>query len=291
MQRMLALQVDSPLLVALFDAADQLQYANGAFRQAYGLASETLLTWSDLMLQNFERKVGTNIKTNDIQGWLASARSRRAKLPFRAFEADLCDGRWIWMTETVGADGWMLCVASDITQLRQGSRDLRQARDVAERAAQTDVLTGISNRAHIMQLLEQHTQQPSHQPRACGVALIDLDHFKRINDRFGHQGGDTVLRSFSATVQEVLRHGDGFGRMGGEEFLIVFPGIDAERLNLIMPRLLSAVRDSRPLPDCPDFSYTCSAGIGMLEPGESPAQVFRRVDEALYVAKAAGRDQ
>ena len=159
--QLLASQQDTPLLVALFDAGDQLRFANAAFRQSYGLGPDEEPTWAEMLLRNYAEGVGALIETTDTASWLVSARSRRGKLPFRAFEADLCDGRWVWMTETLRTDGWMLCVASDITELRTSERVLRQARDVAVRAAQTDVLTGISNRAHILQLLEQSIEQQS----------------------------------------------------------------------------------------------------------------------------------
>lgn len=288
--QLLASQQDTPLLVSLFDAHDQLQFANAAFRQSYGLGPDEQPTWAEMLLRNHAEGVGALIETTDIASWLVSARSRRGKLPFRAFEADLCDGRWVWMTETLRADGWMLCVASDITELRSSERVLRQARDVAVRAAQTDVLTGISNRAHILQLLEQSIAQMDLDGTPCGVALVDLDHFKRVNDTYGHSAGDAVLKHFAHTVHEVLRRDDGLGRVGGEEFLVLFPGMVATGLENIVTRILDAVRSAQPLPDHPQFAYTCSAGMGTLKPNESLRSVYNRLDEALYAAKAAGRD-
>lgn len=88
-----------------------------------------------------------------------SAQSRRGKLPYRAFEMDLYDGRWFWMTETVQQDGWMLCVASDVTELRQGYRTLRQDRDLAVRASQTDELTGTANRRFVFAKLALQVEQ------------------------------------------------------------------------------------------------------------------------------------
>ena len=288
--QMLALQQESPLLVALFDATDQLHFANPAFRQGYGLASDEQISWPDLMRKNHAQGVGAFIQTTDIEDWLASVRSRRGKVPFRAFEADLCDGRWIWMTETVGADGWMLNIGSDITELKASGRVLRQARDVALRAAQTDALTGLSNRAHIMQQLTHRLEQQRLQQQPCGIALLDLDHFKRINDRYGHPGGDAVLKDFARTVLATLRREDALGRVGGEEFMLLFPGITVDEMNRILPRILALVRESRPMPGQTRFSYTCSAGVGMLTAEDDAATVIARVDQALYAAKAAGRD-
>ena len=136
----------SPLLIAVFDEEDRLRYANPAFRQALGLQPDEFMTWQDLMRLNHRQKVGTHIETKDFEAWLASARSRRGKRPYRAFEADRTDGRWNLMTESLSPDGWMLCVAVDITDLRADERSLRADRDGAWRAARTDALTGVSNR-------------------------------------------------------------------------------------------------------------------------------------------------
>lgn len=289
--QLLASQQDSPLLVALFDAGDQLRFANAAFRQSYGLGPDEQPTWAEMMLRSHAKGVGALINTNDISNWLVSARSRRGKLPFRAFEADLCDGRWVWMTETLRTDGWMLCVASDISELRSNERALRQARDVAVRASQTDVLTGISNRAHILQQVEHAIEQLNLYDTPCGVALVDLDHFKVVNDTYGHPAGDTVLKHFAHAVHSVLRRDDGLGRVGGEEFLILFPGIYAAGLERIVSRILDTVRAARPLPEQPAFGYTCSAGIAVLQPLENLRSLYNRLDLALYAAKTEGRDR
>lgn len=287
---LLALQQESPLLIFLFDANDKLRFANAAFRQGFSLADNEQPTWSELMTKCHAERVGALIATTNFPDWLSSARSRRGKLPYRAFESDLCDGRWMWITETMRANGWMMCVGIDITDLRANAREVRQSRDLALRAAQTDVLTGISNRAHIMQQLEQRLDQVRKRDQHCGIALIDLDKFKSINDSFGHAVGDYVLRDFTRIVLKALRHEDGFGRIGGEEFMLIFPRVDAPGLEHIITRILQLVRDSRALPDSPDFSYTCSAGLGVLRPDDTANGVYRRVDEAMYAAKAAGRD-
>jgi len=290
-RELMALQQDSPLLIFLFDANDQLRYANAAFRESFALKPDEQPSWSELMAKSHAQRIGALIETANFPGWLSSARSRRGKLPYRAFEADMSDGRWMWITETMHPNGWMLCIGSDITELRVGTREVRRSRDLALRAAQTDALTGISNRAHIMLQLEQRLDQVRQRDQLCGVALIDLDHFKRINDSFGHAVGDCVLKDFSRIVQNALRHEDGFGRIGGEEFLLIFPRVDVAGLEHIITRILQIVRDSRALPESPDFSYTCSAGLGVLKADDSVGGVYRRIDEAMYAAKAAGRDR
>lgn len=287
---LLAIAHAAPLLVFLFDGHDRLRYANDAFRQTFALAPDADPCWSDLMTHCHTDKVGALITTADLPAWLASARSRRGKLPYRAFEADLCDGRWVWITETMRADGWMLCIGIDITELKAGGRALRQSRDQALRASQTDALTGISNRPHMTTQLEQRLGQVHRRKQLCGIALIDLDEFKCVNDRFGHPAGDLVLQHFARTVQQTLRHEDGFGRVGGEEFLLLLPRIDTLGVETIIGRVMALLRGSAALPEHPEFRYTFSAGLGVLLPEDTPSSVYSRVDKAMYQAKAGGRN-
>lgn len=289
------LYAQTPLLVALFDPADRLLYANPAFRQGYGVAEDGAdgepITWAGMMRHGYAAGVGAAIQTTDIDAWLLSAQSRRGKLPFRAFEADLTDGRWMYVTETVDAQGWILCVAFDITAMRTSERSLRQARDGALRAAQTDALTGISNRAHILMQLDQRLEQLRTVGQPCGVVMLDLDHFKSVNDTYGHHAGDLVLTHFTRLVAGTLRREDGFGRLGGEEFMLLFPNIEAKALTQIVGRVLEMVRASAPLPEVPDFVYTCSAGLAMLQPGLDAKENIRSADRAVYAAKINGRNR
>jgi diguanylate cyclase (GGDEF)-like protein len=263
----------SPLCVALFDASDTVRYANLAY------------------CGSFELGVGAAIQTSDFEAWLASTSSRRGKLPFRTFEADLTDGRWLNITETVDEQGWMLCVAFDITAMRVGERMLRMDRDGALRAAQTDVLTDISNRAHVLQQLDLRLAQLRTQKQPCGLAMLDLDHFKQVNDTFGHAGGDQVLKHFARLVGGTLRRDDGFGRLGGEEFMLLLPNVEPQALEQAVGRVLGLVRQSQPLPQAPTFGYTCSAGLAMLDPTQDAVENMRIADRAMYQAKAQGRDR
>ena len=290
-QQMMRLYEGSPLLVAVFDDRDMLCYANPMFRKMLGLAADEFSTWSDLMRANHARRVGNKVDSKDFETWLASARSRRGKLPYRGFEADLLDGSWVYMTETVNAQGWMLCVAFDITNVREDERSLRTARDGAVRAAQTDALTGISNRRHALDLLDRQLDLLVSQDRPCGIVMMDLDHFKAVNDVYGHHGGDLVLKHFAATLLNQLRIADIAGRMGGEESMLLLPGMDEPQVQLKVDRILRLVRGVSPLAEAPDFRYTSSAGAGLLRANEDAVNNIRRVDRALYQAKAQGRDR
>ncbi|WP_310389791.1 diguanylate cyclase [Roseateles sp.] len=279
----------SPLLVALFDAQDTLLYANQAFRQAYAVKPDGRLTWADMMRDNHAHGRGALIVSDAIDAWLAAASARRGKLPYRAFAADLCDGRWIWMTETVQLQGLVLCIASDISDLRKSSRSLRQARVKTPAAAQTDSLTGLSNRRHGLQMLRAGLAQSEQWPMC--IAALDLDHFKQLNDSLGHAAGDAVLLDFARLLQAGSRREDGCARMGGEKFLLILPAAGLPQSQAIVARLLACVRLSRPLPTQPERGYGCSVGLAEAVWGETAAVLLKRADAALYQAKAAGRDR
>ncbi len=288
-ERVIALQDATPVLIALYDTEDRLRHANRAFRDAFHIAEDQFPTWLEIIRNNYQDKKGLIITTSDFEAWLLSAQSRRGKLPFRGLELDMHDGRWIWMTETVQTDGWMMCVGTDITALRQNQRSLRQDRDIALRAAQTDELTGTANRRFVfaklaaqIDIVDKGVEEP------FGAAVIDIDFFKAINDRFGHQGGDAVLRDFVKIAHATIRRSDCFGRVGGEEFMLIMPRTSLQECVGIVDRLLTKVRESRPLGD-PDFSYSCSAGVSLFKPGEEGNELYQRADRALYIAKQNGR--
>jgi diguanylate cyclase (GGDEF)-like protein len=280
------------VLVGVYDQEDRLRYANRAFRAAWFVGDDEQPLWPDLMRRNHREKRGTVVKAKDFEAWLVSTTARRGKAGFRAFETDLHDGRWLWMTETMQADGWMLCVASDITSIRSDERTLRQDRDDAIKASQTDELTGIPSRRFVMAKLHEFLEAGAAQWGAYGcIAVLDIDNFKYINDRFGHSVGDAVLKDFAGTLQRHVRKTDVLGRVGGEEFILVLPHTGPEEAEVVVGRMLDAVRQSRPLPEQMSFRYTFSAGITCGEAGDKADDLYRRADLALYAAKMRGRDQ
>ena len=274
--------------IGVFDQSDTLVYANAFYRRLLDIPAGELPSWKDILRANHLRQTGNRIATADFEAWLASAASRRGKLPFRAFESDFHGGRWIHVAETTLADGWMLCVLTDITELGADERVLRQQRDLALRAALSDPLTGLSNRRHMHDVLAS-TQAGT--GRGTAIVLLDIDHFKRVNDSLGHDAGDALLRHFASLVQAQVRREDLAARWGGEEFLLLLREIDADAAHDVVERLLASVRDSVPLPQHLSFRYSCSAGLTFLQPGECAKAALKRADKALYAAKRGGRDR
>ncbi len=193
------------------------------------------------------------------------------------------------INETMLESGWSLFIASDVTALRASERGLRPARDIALKSAQTGPLTGVSNRRQVMNQMELVISQ-GETVSAC-ACLLNIDHFKSVNDQFGHQVGDTVLTSFARTIQRSIRVRDSFGRVGGEEFLLILTDLTADMAAPRIASILNAVRIIT-LPGMPpDFRVTCSGGLTQIRPVDTLAEVFGRCDAALYSAKHSGRDQ
>ncbi len=155
-----------------------------------------------------------------------------------------------------------------------------------EHLATHDELTGVRNRRAFMQTLRDELAHAGQGPRGPALLLIDLDHFKRVNDAMGHQHGDAVLARFATQVRGVLRRTDTFGRYGGEEFVVLLPDTSADGA------LTTAQAIHRALAQGHALDNTVSIGVSVWRgPDDSAEQLLARADAAVYRAKAAGRNQ
>jgi diguanylate cyclase len=171
------------------------------------------------------------------------------------------------------------------------SFELKAAYKRIEELAELDELTGSSNRRSIMRMLEEEIDRAARGGSPCSIALIDLDWFKRINDAYGHPTGDEVLRTFSITTFANIRSVDRFGRYGGEEFLLVLPGMDTGQAMRALDRLRVIIAELDWSAFSPGMKVTMSAGVAMLNPNETSDTLLARADSALYAAKAQGRNR
>jgi diguanylate cyclase len=163
-----------------------------------------------------------------------------------------------------------------------------QKREQLEAYASIDALTGIQNRRALEAELSRITAEHARRERSCGLILIDLDHFKLVNDRFGHNAGDQVLLQFSRVIEQHKRAADQLYRLGGEEFVLLAYDVDADQLTLAADRLMDVIRNKL---KSPAGKMTASIGTAMLRKSEHWRAWLERADEALYAAKSAGRDQ
>lgn len=183
-----------------------------------------------------------------------------------------------------------LCERNDelvrLLQLNQAmAQELRIAHGEAIKDANTDELTGIANRRHILHLAEATLADRRQQSKPLSLAICDLDHFKTVNDTYGHHVGDGVLRAFCSHITSGIRQPHILGRIGGEEFLLLMPGTVLDEAEVILERL------HRSLESHEGVTFTFSAGLAQANAGEGLHDVIKRADEALYGAKRAGRDR
>ncbi len=184
-------------------------------------------------------------------------------------------------------------IMQDITTQVAHETAIEQARAHAEAAArdatilaETDQLTGIANRRRASFVLDQALLVSRQTGRPVSIAMFDIDHFKRINDTYGHQAGDEVLKRVASDAAAELRCGDTIGRFGGEEFLIVLPDATAHTGSKVAERVRRAVEAGGDTP-----FVTISIGVAEMAPGETSDALLKRVDRALYVAKNDGRNR
>ena len=208
------------------------------------------------------------------------------------------DGTTLEVRRVQLADGGSVNTFTDVTERRASEAAARESegvyRRLAERVeelAQIDELTGVLNRRYIMRALNEEMARAQRNAEPCSVALLDLDFFKRINDRFGHPAGDDVLRSFAIAVSSHIRNIDRLGRYGGEEFLLVLPKATADQAAAAVDRLRDVVGDLDWTAISDSLAVTFSAGVTELRANEATDEILARVDAALYRAKGAGRNR
>jgi diguanylate cyclase (GGDEF)-like protein len=175
--------------------------------------------------------------------------------------------------------------------LYQSGQKLKEAYRRIEELAELDELTGSFNRRCIMRMLDEEIARAARSRSPCSVALIDLDHFKRVNDTYGHPTGDEVLRTFAITMFANIRSVDRFGRYGGEEFLLVLPDMPEDGAARAMDRLRAIVAELDWSAFSPGMKVTLSAGVATLKVDETTDSFLARADSALYAAKAQGRNR
>jgi two-component system, cell cycle response regulator len=179
------------------------------------------------------------------------------------------------------------------TRIIQLQEDLQAALEMSEFRASHDLLTGLKNRAAVMEALKNELARSARQNIPAGIIIADVDHFKRVNDRHGHLAGDAVLREVAHRLGASMRPYDTVGRYGGEEFLIVLPGCNSEEAAQIAERLRSGFTE-HPLVT-PEGSFDITLSFGVSSWSGSTAcdsdNVIREADQALYQAKDRGRNR
>jgi diguanylate cyclase (GGDEF)-like protein len=199
--------------------------------------------------------------------------------------ADLIEGNWL--QNLLLAEPTVMLVALSLL----GVGLVRERTEVAlRRTAETDDLTGVRNRRAIFAEAPAVIAAAARQGRPVALLLFDLDHFKTINDRFGHSAGDDTLRAFARIASGAIRETDFFGRIGGEEFAALLPGADEQTARFIAERIRLDFSRAALAPD--GASATVSAGVAAAKAADTDFEkLYARADKALYEAKRTGRDR
>lgn len=203
------------------------------------------------------------------------------------------DGSYVWVESAVRSI--LDPVSEELVEFQAAVRDISERKPLQEqleRLAREDPLTGLSNRRQFMEMLTSELARAERSGEGGSMLLIDIDHFKRVNDSYGHLAGDRVLRRVARVMRSRMRVSDTLARLGGDEFAAILPHSSLEEGLTVAESVMAGLRDvMRDEPDLPDV--TVSIGIASFEAGEgiTPDDIYERADLALYRAKAEGRNR
>lgn len=196
------------------------------------------------------------------------------------------------LVSTDGTVSHVCLIIYDVTDTAAGRKALERANAQLEKLSQTDRLTGLLNRGAWETLLVNEFERFRRYRHHCALVMFDIDHFKRVNDTWGHQAGDEVIRTTSRILLQNLRQTDIGGRYGGEEFGVILPETDARGAQIFCERVRKNIADMTVSTHVGDINYTISLGISIVDDTQSDyTQWLEQSDKALYAAKEGGRNQ
>jgi diguanylate cyclase (GGDEF)-like protein len=273
--------------VLLLDAHLDAQFVNRKVRDYLGLSEEQAAahpSYAEVLVAS--RHTGMqNVPPDQRESFVADRveAMRRAEVTTRDTQLD--DGRHIRMHCTVTPNGGRMLVFCNIT-------DLIHNAELLEKLATIDSMTGLSNRRHFLSLAEAEWVRFQRYQRPLSVLMLDIDHFKEVNDRYGHAVGDDAIIAVAHAAEHAKRGPDVVGRLGGEEFAILLPETDAAQAAVVAERIRERVQGQQLATRNSQFRVTISVGIATAGISMSGIEtLLRAADEALYEAKAAGRNR
>jgi diguanylate cyclase (GGDEF)-like protein/PAS domain S-box-containing protein len=271
----------------IYDPSDRMVMCNRAHRNLLGAINDVLVegsTFEEIIREGARRGVFLNEFASEEE-WVQHRLMLHKQADGRVHELELSEGRWVQISEHRTPKGYWVGSRIDITDRKRLEVELRAQ-------ASTDVLTGLANRRYFLTRLDQELERVRRQTtREAMVLMLDLDHFKRINDLYGHASGDGVLRHFADILRDELRAIDTAGRLGGEEFAVILPGSSRQAAQACAQRICDRVA-ARPLKFAGhELCVTVSVGLSALLPEDLTSDaVLTRADRALYRAKEGGRN-
>jgi diguanylate cyclase (GGDEF)-like protein/PAS domain S-box-containing protein len=253
-------------------------------------------TLADRLLRKIKQAIETEslvtfeyaIDPRDISGY----EGQPGPTGIRWFEAHISP-----VASELGEKRKVVWIAFDITELKNAFETLNIQSQQLREMARIDNLTGLLNRSSFyemahLEIEKVRNKKDFHSCSQIFIVMMDLDHFKQINDNFGHHAGDTSLRYFAKTLKNCVRNNDAVGRLGGEEFAVVVAGASIEAVKSLAERVRQITENSRIQFQNAAISYTVSIGITMLaEDEDSIAEALKRADRVMYRAKFEGRNR
>ncbi|HEX2841410.1 bifunctional diguanylate cyclase/phosphodiesterase [Hyphomicrobium sp.] len=260
--------------VCLFDDAQRIVMRSDSFLQIYDLSAEQVVVGQSLE---------SLVSACNLAGIAPeSANTLDAPLVCTDFDQRLTNGRCVHVSQRPMPDGGMICTYTDVTTQRD-------AEDTLRHRTLHDSLTGLPNRRNLVGQLQAALSAP--EGPVCTVMLVDVDHFKQVNDTLGHAAGDLLLVEVASRLQNNLRDGDLVARLGGDEFAILAANADRAEGAALAQRLLDEVRKPIEL-EGKVISIGLSIGISVLPAdGTNIDSILKSADAALYVAKRGGRNR
>lgn len=269
---------------ALWSADDRLVLCNNRYRNLYPDLTDMTVPgtdFTDFIRAGYEREIfprdGADLETAIAQ------RLERHRESKEAFEHELGDGRWVRVSKRQTKSGMTVSILTDITHLVEADKKIRQM-------ALEDPLTGLPNRAHFQTQLKSALASADRSDSKVGVMLLDLDHFKKVNDTLGHAVGDELLKQVADRVKKCVRQTDLVARLGGDEFAVItvnaqlFGGVHRVGNAIIKAIAEPFVVDGKTI----HTGTSVGATVYPDDPGES-GELLRNADVALYQAKDGGR--
>ena len=283
--------------LALFDQNGVLVFHNQRYHECFPLTARVRVPGThlrDILRAVVETGEQRDIPLGGEEAWIERT-AGTLKVPGDQ-EVNLADGRWMQIRSRPTSDGWVVVVISDVTTIKQAEVSLLGLTDELKLLATTDSLTGLLNRRGFDEALDVELARSARDHTPISLLLVDVDRFKAYNDLYGHPAGDECLRRLSACIRAVVRRpGDAIARYGGEEFVVILPNTGEDGAFTVAEQLRTSLRDLA-IPHGASEKQVVTVSIGLAsytghETRRRSSELIVRADEALYIAKEAGRDR
>ena len=289
--------------LTILDRNYSIQLWNGFMENHSGLRSADVQnknffeTFTEVDESWLKRKVDSVflLRTHQSSTW----EQRPYLLQFKPYRPVTGKARWMFQNTTIfplissdGSVNHVCIIIYDVTDIATGKKELERANDQLARLSQTDGLTGLFNRSTWEKMLEAELLRSRRTHHPCSLVMLDIDHFKNINDTYGHPAGDEAIRVLSRAIQFEKRETDVAGRYGGEEFVITLIDTTAENAKVFAERLRKSIENNIIEWEGIEIKYTISLGIAELNNKTANHETWIQAsDQALYFSKENGRNR